>query len=275
MSPRFPAMRRTLVATLFLTLGAGILAAHDLFLKLDSYFVPTESAVRVTVLNGTFAASEAPVAPDRLRDLSLVGPDGRTALPTSAWQPAGDSTVLTFRTGGAGTYVVGASTRPREIQLSAEDFNAYLEHDGIPDVLEARRRSGTLDQPARELYHKHVKAILQAGERRTDGYAVALGYPAELVPLTNPYGLTAGDTLRLRVLVDGNPVARQLVVAGGETAGGEVAAERRFRSDAEGVVAVPLAWAGKWYVKFIHMAPSADPGFDYESKWTTLTFETR
>lgn len=266
-------MRKSLLTVLLLTLSVGLLAAHDLFLKLDSYFVPPEDAVRVTVLNGTFAASEAPVAPDRLQDLTIVGLDGRKALPTSAWQPAGDTTILTFRTAGPGTYVVGASTRPREIALSAEDFNAYLEHDGIPDVLEERRRTGTLDQPARELYHKHVKAILQAGDRRTDGYRVTLGYPAELVPLENPYGLTAGDTLRLRALVEGNPVANQLIVAGGELAGGETPAERRMRTDAAGVVAVPLEWAGKWYVKFIFMERSADPDFDYESKWTTLTFE--
>jgi hypothetical protein len=32
---------------------------------------------------------------------------------------------------------------------------------------------------------------------------------------------------------------------------------------------------GRWYVKFIHMVRVTEPGLDYESKWATLTFETR
>ena len=268
-------MRRVLVAVGLLAGTAAALLAHDLFLKLDTYFVPPETTVRVAVLNGTFTVSEGSVTVDRLLDLSVVGPAGRRALERSAWQPAGDSTWLTVRTGAAGTYVVGASTGPRELDLSAAEFNEYLEHDGVPDVLEERRRAGELDRAVRERYHKHVKAVFQAGERRTDAFGTALGYPAELVPAANPYALRVGDTLRLRCLVDGKPLGNQLVVSGGETAPGVLRPERRQRSDAEGGVAVPLDTPGKWYVKFIHMERSTTPGVDYESKWATLSFEVR
>lgn len=36
--------------------------------------------------------------------------------------------------------------------------------------------------PARERYSKHVKVIVQVGDRRTNAYETALGYPAELIP---------------------------------------------------------------------------------------------
>jgi hypothetical protein len=253
-------------------LAAASLTAHDLFLKLDTYFVPPDTTIRVAVLNGTFMASEAPVARDRLTDLSLIGAAGRTTLPREAWVPAGDTTWLTLRT--EGTYVVGASTAPRELTLEAADFNAYLEHDGIPDVLEQRRREGELDRAVRERYHKHVKAILQVGRRRTDAYRVPLGYPAELVPLANPYQVRAGDTLGLRCLVDGTPAPNQLVIAGGERAG-RALPEIRARCDADGVVRVALGSPGRWFVKFVHMERAAQPGVDYESRWATLTFEVR
>src|SRR6266511_5621002 len=60
-------MRKQCVAvTILLMITASVLLAHDLFLKLDSYFVPPNTLVRVAVLNGSFSSSEGAVAPDRL-----------------------------------------------------------------------------------------------------------------------------------------------------------------------------------------------------------------
>ena len=210
------------MAGLLLLVVTGALAAHDLFLKPDNFFVAPGGTVTVRVLNGTFSKSENAVARDRLRDISLVTPDGVTHPDTSAWDDRSDTTtsVLHVRVGASGTYVIGASVRPRELKLEAKDFNAYLASDGVPDVLETRRRNDELGAPARERYSKHVKALVQIGDRRTEGYATALGYPAELIPLDNPYGLkSGGDT----------PCAR----ARGGRAGSEPARDRR-RPDALG-----------------------------------------
>jgi len=257
-------------------MSATLLLAHDLFLKLDTYFVPPNSAVRVAVLNGTFSTSEGPVTPDRLVDLSLVGPTQRRAIPRTSWTPSGDSTWLTIRTGAPGTYVIGASLSPRQIALSGEDFNSYLKEDGIPDVLNARTLNGELGTAVRERYQKHVKAVLQVGETRTDAFATVLGYPAELVPLSNPYATRIGDTLAVRALLDGKPVMSQLVIAGGEgERDGQTIEETWARSDSAGVARFALSEAGKWYIKFIHMVPVTGDSVNYESKWATLTFQVR
>jgi uncharacterized protein DUF4198 len=264
----------TFLAFAMVVLSVATLGAHDLFLRLERYFVPPNSDVRVYVLNGTFSESEAAVTRDRLRALDLIGPAGVTPLDTTAWVPAGDTTILTLRTGGAGTYVVGASLRPRALRLEAKDFNKYLATDGVPDVLEARRRSGELDRPARERYQKHVKAVLQVGARRSDGFDRALGYPAELVPLDNPYALGVGGSLRVRAL--GEPVANQYVLTGGRAPTGARLAQRAVRTGADGIAVVRLRSPGVWYVKFIRMAPAVgDTTIDYESKWATLTFQVR
>lgn len=266
--------KRFAAALVLVMVTATLVLAHDLFLKPESYFVAPGSAVRIAVLNGSFSGSEGAVTPDRLRDLSVVGPAGRQAPAREAWKPAGDTTWLSVTTGAAGTYVVGASLFPRQIALSAKDFNSYLEEDGIPDVLDARRQNGELERPARERYQKHVKAILQAGDTRSDAFGTVLGYPAELVPLANPYAVHPGDSLALRCLVEGRPAAGQLVIAGGEL-GGHAMPEVRARSDADGVVRFALSAAGKWYIKFIHMERVRGDSVDYESKWATLTFEVR
>lgn len=257
-------------------LSAGALFAHDLFLRPTRFFVAEYSEVRIHVLNGTFSKSEGAVTRDRLRGLHVVAPLGIIALDTATWVASGDTTTLTLRTGGAGTYVVGASLKPRELRLEAKDFNNYLTSDGVPDVLAARRQNGELDKPARERYHKHVKAVLQVGNERSAGYARVLGYPAELVPLDNPYTLSAGATLRVRALVEGKPITNQYVVTGGRTNGGARIAQRGIRTDADGIARVPLRSAGIWYVKFIHMErATGDATIDYESKWASLTFAVR
>ncbi len=262
--------RRLLLPVLLLLASAGALGAHDLFLKLDSYFVSPGATLQVRVLNGTFSTSDGAVARDRVRDIALVTPAGRTRLDTTAWAAQGDTSVLKVRTGESGTYVVGASVHPRELKLEAKDFNDYLAHDGVPDVLAARRRNGELDRPARERYSKHVKALVQVGDRRTHSYDTALGYPAELIPLENPYTLKAGGTFRVRAEVDGQPVAKQLVVAGSRRG------QQSVRTDSLGVARVRIGSRGAWYVKFIHMRPaSGDTTIDYESKWATLTFGVR
>ena len=119
----------------------------------------------VHALNGTFSTSENAVTRDRLRDISVVGPAGWSHLDTTNWDATSDTTKarLSVPIGRSGTYVVGASTRPREITLEAKDFNTYLADDGIPDVLAARRRSGELGTKANERYSKPIKALLHAG----------------------------------------------------------------------------------------------------------------
>jgi uncharacterized GH25 family protein len=262
--------RRLMLSVLLLVASTGILGAHDLFLKLDSYFVAPGSALQVRVLNGTFSSSDGAVARDRIRDLALVSPSGRIRPNTSAWAAQGDTSVLTLSTGESGTYVIGASLLPRELTLEAKDFNEYLAHDGLPDVLEARRSSGELDRPARERYSKHVKALVQVGDRRTEEYQSVLGYPAELIPLDNPYTVKSAGMLRVRALVDGEPVPSQLVVAGNHKG------QRSLRTDSSGVARVRIGSRGAWFVKFIHMQPATgDTTIDYESKWATLTFGVR
>ena len=102
------------------------------------------------------------------------------------------------------------------IELSAEDFNEYLRHDGILDTLEERQEDGTSGDPANERYSKHVKAILQVGGTTSDSWKHSLGYPIEFVPLSDPNELSAGDTLQAKVLVDGEPLADYLVYASSE-----------------------------------------------------------
>ena len=271
---------RPLAAALVLICATATLAfSHDLFLKPSTFFVAPNSSVRLTALNGTFSTSEASVTADRLLDLGIVGPGGRSKGDTSTWSARGKASTWVTKVGASGTYVLGASLRPKLITLKGKEFNAYLADDGLPDILAARKAAGELARPATERYAKHVKALVQVGDARTATFDTALGYPAELVPLDNPYAPVKGArTLRVRALVDGAPMPNQVVLAGGRTASGARIAPQTVRTDAHGNATIALSTPGEWYVKFIRMVrvPAAPKdSVDYESKWATLTFAVR
>ena len=265
---------RTLFLVGALVSAGTVLSAHDLFLKLNSYFLPKDTAVRVPILNGTFSKSESVIARDRIASLTLVEPGGSTALDTTAISAHKDTSFINLRTGGEGTYVLGLSVKPREISLTGEQFNGYIKEEGMDNILAERTRTGALGKPVKERYTKHVKAIFQVGMSQSDNWATPLGYTAEIVPLENPYAVKRGGTLRVRCLLEGKPAANITVIAGGRTRTGARHKEVRVHTDADGIAGIPLPAAGKWYIKFVNARPSTE-GVDYASQWATLTFELR
>lgn len=266
--------RKLLIPALLTALLCFTATAHDLFLKLDSYFLQPDSRATVRLLNGTFRQSEGAVARERLRDISLVGPGvARPIDELISWRDEGTTTVMELQTGASGTYLVGVSTKPKEISLKAADFNDYLWHDGLPDTLAARKRVGELRKDVRERYSKHVRAVFQVGDKLTDDYRKPLNYPVEIIPQKNPYSLKAGDTITVLCTLDGRPLSNQFVLAGWESR--EKLHTVSTRSSAKGLARIKLSGAGKWYVKFIHMTPLAEPDLNYESKWASLTFEIK
>ncbi len=277
------------VAALTIVVATAI-NAHTMFLKLDSFFLEPNSTGTVQLINGDFDLSENVITRDRMLDVSVVGPGGTTHPPQSAWTDSAvfhwsadsvDTAILMFETGGPGTYVIGVSTAARVITLTGEEFNEYLVHDGLLDTIEERKAAGTTDDEATERYSKHVKAVVQVGGARSGEWATELGYPAEFIPLQNPYELSRGDQLRVRFLRAGQPVANQLVYANYEgyhshDAAGEHVEAVTTRTNADGVATIPLNGTGRWYVRSIHMAETIiETAVDYESNWATLTFEVR
>lgn len=269
-------MKRKFLVGLLLSLVLLLPAlAHDLYLKLDNFFIAVNEKISIKILNGSFQASEGAVTFARLQDVSVVSPSGKRTNPKEADFSKEDKTAfLNLQPTEEGNYVVGLSTMTREIDLKAKDFNEYLTEDGIPDTLAERKSKKELTKDVRERYAKHVKIIFQVGGRQSDNYKTALGYPVEIVPVTNPYLLKVGQKFEFQCLKDGKPLVNQFVMTGRDE-NGKLVIGKNIRTDKNGVAKIKLDGAGKWYVKFINMTRLSDPQINYESKWATLTFEIK
>ena len=265
-----------------------VLCSHDMFLKLDDYHLPARTAASIELVNGTFERSDNVIDRNRMRDVSIVAGGQRMSVDTSQWTERGLSTILNFKTGTAGTYVAGVSTRARDFEMEAEAFNNYLEHDGVVDELQWRKDNNALGQTAFERYSKHVKTIFQVGEERSDDWSTELGYPIEFIPLSNPYDLAPGGKLSVRLLRGGQPLGYQTVLFGHEHEhGGEQHdhdhdhqhggeghhhSSQAQRTDELGVVTIPITEPGTYHLRTIHMERKDGPKLTHESNWATLTF---
>ncbi|MET1259899.1 DUF4198 domain-containing protein [Flagellimonas sp. DF-77] len=286
-------MKRLLPALLIIML----FCSHDMFLKLEGFFLQPQAQAEVQLFNGTFEKSENVIDRDRMIDMSLVGNGQRIAVDSAQWFEKDSTTFLRFTTGDAGTWVAGVSTKPRLIELAAPDFNGYLEHDGIIDMLEQRKNNNTLDQDAIERYSKHVKTLFQVGDQLSDDWKTVLGYPIEFVPQGNPYDLHPGHSLKVTLLLEGQPLADQLVYVGhqpthGHTHNGQHTHDdgtthshnentdhghshegvRQLRTDDNGQVELDIDAGGVWYLRTIHLVTVEEAGLTHESNWATLTF---
>ncbi|MEM6718208.1 MAG: DUF4198 domain-containing protein [Bacteroidota bacterium] len=211
---RIKKLRNTSYKIMLPAVAILLLCSHDLYLKMETYFLQPNQEATISLYNGTFEKSENLITRDRMLDASIVSHGERKAITPSQWTDQ-DSTItqLPFTTGKAGTYVVGVSTKARNIELKAKKFNDYLAHDGVLDMLEYRKKNNLLDQDAVESYQKHVKAIYQVGDEKTNDWNTVLGYPIEFVPQANPYETYSGEQLKVQLLLDGKPLANQLVYA--------------------------------------------------------------
>lgn len=288
-----------------------LLCSHDLYIKMETYFLKPNQEATLNLYNGTFEKSENIITRDRMLDASFMAQGKRIAIEPNQWKDQ-DSTItqLTFNTEEAGTYVAGVATKARNIELIAEKFNDYLKHDGVLDMLARRTENNLLDQDAVESYEKHVKAIYQVGDTKTDDWKTVLGYPIEFVPLTNPYEKYTGENLEVQLLLDGKPLSNQLVYAhhiksvhahehehedenddhkhshndnhtdhkhdhDHEDENGHTHTEgQQLLTNAEGIVTVDLPEDGIYYIRTIHMVNVTDSDeLTHRSKWATLTFE--
>lgn len=266
-----------------------LFSSHDMYLKLNNYFLDTFTKSTVELFNGTFDKSENVIDRDRMTDVSILQNGERFHPSEDSWYEKDSITYLDFETQSEGTYVIGLSTRARTIEMDAEAFNDYLKHDGVLDLLEKREADGTLDTGAVELYSKHVKTIVQVGEALSDDWMTALNYPIEFIPLENPYDIHVGHKLPVQLFANQEPLASQLVYLGYKapstththdgsthTHDSDESHEhndlQQFRTNKNGVIDLPIDREGVWYLRTIHLVELADSEHTHESNWATLTF---
>jgi hypothetical protein len=220
----------------------------------------------------SFPESEVGGRIERLDNPRLLWDGGSAAFTNLRLQ--GKRDVGDVLIGGPGDLIAAVSTKPTLIQLTPAKFTAYLEDEGLPEIVAWRAQHGESAKPGRERYSKYAKSILLSGA--TNGFATRpVGFIVEIVPEKDPYQLEPGGILPVQVLFRGKPAAG-VQIESSWSGGGPGKTAVVGRTGADGRLEVPLANAGMWRIHTIKMERCAEPeAADWESFWASLTFELR
>ncbi len=260
--------------------------AHDFWLVPNGFQIAEGGTLEIRgQTSSRFPTSESAVALDRVAEAKLIGAAGNSRITDLSHR--GTSLLLRDRPPAAGQYVVAVAIRPRSVRESAASFRRYLELEGAPSALLRIEGEGLLrgrDSVTRR-YAKYAKAIVQVGRGGPRIFTRTAGHPLELVPVQDPAALGVGDTLAVRLIYRGEPLAGIRVHAGAVDVSAAGAASSddarastaesdvKLTSDTAGIVRIRLERAGLWNARTIHVVQGdANSRTDWDTHWATLVF---
>ena len=243
--------------------------AHDFWIE-PSAFRPapgTEVALRLYV-GQDFRGESLIYLPELHERYVYVDAGGEQPVPGLP----GDDPAGKIRPRGPGLAIVGYRSKPFDIQFATlEEFERYLATEGLEHIAALRKRLGKSERDIAERYSRAAKSLVSVGPVKAQDGDRRLGFTLELVTERNPYGLTSGAELPVRLYYQNRPLADALVVAFAKDAPLE---KLRARTDRDGRVRLTLPRTGIWLVTAVHMVPAAKgTKADWDSIWASLTFE--
>jgi uncharacterized GH25 family protein len=259
-----------LLAVTVLFVASVTISAHDFWLVPKKFRISPGDSLTISANTGMdFPNSLSAVNPERFNQFILVGESKRENITEFTVQ--GNSLAANCSFEKPGTFVIAAALKPKEIKLTGKEFNEYLLADGLPNIYELRKKEGILDKDAVEYYSKYPKTIVQVGNKMDDFPTKPVGFPIEIVPKVNPYELKKGDELEVAVLFLGKPLPNAEIAWSYPGQGEEFAGSTK--TDEEGLASIPLIKAGPYVIRLTHMEWVKKPTYEWESYWTSLTFE--
>lgn len=253
-------------AAVFVLSTAVPLFAHDTWLSPGAAVHAGQPLLFHLTSGGAFPATDHGVEGDRLASAEVHIAGRVTALRTITRR---HDVLVLEAPAGSGLATAWVTLKPRVLELKEALVAEYLHEIGEQD----RFAEGWARRPAprrwRETYRKHAKTFVTLGEAGGDAsWREPVGLDLEIVPERSPVGLAAGDTLTIRVLKKGAPLPGFPVRAA--RAGSAGTAQR---TDAGGRATFRLDAAGPWLLAGTDLRESTQRAGEFESDFTTLTFE--
>jgi uncharacterized GH25 family protein len=257
-----------------LTLGSVVTAfAHDTWLISATNFGRVGTPFRLGLTSGeTFPNDDFVIVSNRVARAIVreAGVTRQLPRPTAAarrleylWTPR-----------SPGVASLGIELQPRTLVLEPRLIDEYLTEIDASDAIRAAWKSLGDKRKWTESYTKHAMTFVRIAPARRDSAWIAdkswtrpLGLALELVPERDPTALHAGDTLFVRVLRHGAPVAGFSVGAIRE---GRSKATF-FHTNAAGRAGVIVDADGRWLLNGTSLRRSTSGKTVWESDFVTAT----
>lgn len=262
-------MYALLAASLVLPAGAWEAAGHELRAVASPFTLAQPGEQAATHLAwGHGLSDDGELDADALERYAIVSPEG-VAAPLQA---AGFSThVNRLRLNEPGVYQVVAARHPAVLTFVFDaEGNRRFRRGPKSEVTEGR-----IDFAQRSRHA--AKALIVVGPPQPAAIEPA-GLPVEIVPLDGPAQWRTGRDVRFQVLVEGEPAARELLLATYAGFEPEEAWCYAISTDREGIAVVRPQQAGVWSVMVQSRRLTSGETreeYDFDSYTGTLTLEIR
>jgi uncharacterized GH25 family protein len=235
-------------------------SAHDVWITVEQI---STGQVRAIVHHGHPGDRKTPDS-DKLFELNVfaLGHATRSLLPGITSASQGSIPVLI--------------TEPAAIESGMALFAARYDNGFWVKTPNGFRNTSKLQVPSAEdslLSMKFAKALFQTSAAESQGYGKILGHRLELVPLGNPFMAKPGEELQIRVYFDGKPLVGIEVETGDGITPMEEKDIPRFKTDNQGIAAVPISKWGPQLLVVDYILPSTYPALAARELYNaTLSF---
>lgn len=257
---------KTIVLTILLLMPAILLQGHDLWLSALPQQSDRPGEVLLTLSVGErLDVHELMQASDvrRMTSFEALSIDGVRNLREEVHGKS--SAIISL---ARGTHLISMQRPPSNITLDLETARHYLEeehHEHLVDRIPVDAMN------MRERFSRHLKTIVQVGDRIDETWRSTVGQTLEIVPLDNPLTARAGDSLRVLLLLESSPLEDApiwIFGAEGEDIRSEIAYTNRY-----GIASLTIPAPGSVLIRTVHVRPvEGDELIDLESFWAALTF---
>jgi uncharacterized GH25 family protein len=249
-------------------LTAAPLLAHDTWIAPNRFAAKRGETIELQMTSGMeFPKLDTAIKPDRVsRAVMRLGGQASTIAPRAGEH----SLAFAAHPRRNGVATIAVELAPRSIELTPAQVTEYLDEIGAD--AELRRQWNEWPEPKRwrEIYTKHAKTFVRVG-RADDSWREPSGLALEFVPLSDPTSLRPADTLTVRLLENGQPLANFPVgVVHEADSSGTI-----LKTDTDGRVVIPLPKRGRTMLRATHLRPSQQPDADWISDFTTLTLNVQ
>jgi uncharacterized GH25 family protein len=223
-------------------------AAHDVWITM----VQEEAGLAKAMINHGHPGDRKPPDLEKLFEFDVIedGRRGRSLLPVTKPDLQEGAPVLStvpLVVGGAG--VLG---------FAAQYDNGYWVSTSQGYRNTSKRQVPDGDPSLYSM--KYAKALFFTGEAASkDAYGAVLGHRLELVPLSNVFSAKVGETVKVRVLFEGKPLAGAEVESGDGLTITDEKEMPRYRTNQDGLADIPITRAGPYLLVVDHVSPAAHP----------------
>ncbi len=272
------------VALTAVIVPAGVVAAHDFWLVPNALAFAAGGPLEVLGQSGTkFPASDGPTQPAQVAEARIVGASGDETI--ADLTVSGKSLMLRKKPPKAGQYIVAVALVSRTARTTPARLQRYIALEGAPELAAKYEQDGKYPKmdTVTQVSAKYAKVIVEVGSGGPRVFDKVLRHALEIVPLRDPLRLKMGDSVGVRLLFHGKPVASAHLRAGsappaavtGDSVALAAAAARGGQvivTGADGVATLRVTDTGLWNVRTLYAAPMAGMPEHWEAFFATIVF---